>query len=177
MGGYWRLKQYLKLEKKFIVLGVASAWNEMKGLDDFYFLANNLGDGYQVVLLGVSDQFIESLPNNVMGLKVTNNSAELRGVYSIADVYVNLSKTESFGMTNIEAALCGTPVVSYNAGGCVESVELAEGISVSKGNVREIITIIETFQHLDIKRPQQKRLDVLSKNEMEKMYIKTIISD
>ncbi len=172
-GGYWTIKRTLGLVGKYVVLGVASTWNEMKGLDDFEYLAASLKSNYKVVLLGISDHVKSATNSNIVGLKATNNYEELRSIYSIADVYVNLSKTESFGMTNIEAALCGTSVISYNTGGCAESVEMAGGHIVPKGNIEEIIRVIE---YTAIDAYKQNRKAIMSKKEMETSYVNYILT-
>ena len=60
------------------------------------------------------------------------------GYYSHADVYLNLSYEESFGLTSIEAMSCGTPVVAYDSTALKESIDFNTGISVPKGNLIEI---------------------------------------
>lgn len=172
-GGYWAIKRTLGLVGKYVILGVASTWNEMKGLDDFEYLAANLNSNYQVILLGISEKERSLIKSNIIGLEATNNYEELRKIYSVADVYVNLSKTESFGMTNIEAALCGTSVISYNTGGCAESVEMANGLIVPKGKIEEIIRFIE---HPDAGAYEQDKKSIMSKREMENRYVKFIVT-
>lgn len=110
------------LEDKKIVLGVASYWGKMKGLYDFYKLASMLDDEYVIVLVGLNDKQIEELPNNIVGVKRTNNLEELAGIYSSATVFVNPSRQETFGMTTMEAVDCGTPAIVYQDTACEEIV-------------------------------------------------------
>ena len=57
---------------------------------------------------------MSQIPEGVIGLPRTENVAELAQWYSIADVFVNLSYAETFGLTTAEALASGTPAVVYN---------------------------------------------------------------
>lgn len=70
----------------------------------------------------------------MIGILRTQNSAELAEIYSAADVFVNPTLEDNFPTTNLEALACGTPVVTYDTGGCGESVDEGCGIVVGKGN-------------------------------------------
>ena len=50
---------------------------------------------------------------------------------------VNTSLEDNYPSTNLEAIACGTPVVSYDTGGCGESAELY-GIKVPKGDIQKL---------------------------------------
>lgn len=65
--------------------------------------------------------------------------AELPALYRRADVLVNPSLSEAFGMSLIEAAACGLPVVACDAGGMPETMRKNEtGILVGRGDVEGI---------------------------------------
>ena len=48
--------------------------------------------------------------------------SDLFKLYKNHDVYVNLARIESFGITMIEAIACGLPVISFNTKGANELV-------------------------------------------------------
>lgn len=120
------VREKLKIENKVVLLGVASTWSERKGLYDYYQLSKMLGEKYAVVLVGLSKKQIANKPDNVIGLERTNTPIELAELYSAADIYVNLSKEETFGMTTIEALACETKVIVYKDTAC-EEVAIANG--------------------------------------------------
>ena len=62
--------------------------------------------------------------------------SEMAEIYSMADVFVNCSREESLGMVNIEAQLCGTPVVSFSGTGISETVP--ETAQVPVGNAEAL---------------------------------------
>ena len=109
------------LEDKFVILGVASTWSERKGLDDFIRLATELDDRFAVVLVGLTKKQIEQMPRNITALGRTDSATELAEIYSAADVHVQPSEEETFGMTVAEAQACGTPVIARKDSACEES--------------------------------------------------------
>ena len=121
------------LENQKIILGVASTWDERKGLKDFCRLAQMLDESYAVVLVGLNDKQIQSLPAGMLGISRTNNVTELAEIYTAADIFVNLSLEETFGMTTVEALYCGTQAVVYKGTACEEIVDLYGGMAVEQG--------------------------------------------
>ena len=106
-------RQRYGLENKKMILGVASVWDERKGLNDFIKLAGMLDDTYVIVLVGLTDKQIKSLPKNCLGIQRTNNPHELAAIYTAADVFFNPSSEETFGLTTLEALSCGTETIVY----------------------------------------------------------------
>lgn len=117
-----------RLGKRFVVLGVASKWSERKGLKDFVRLARDLdSDRFAVVLIGLSKKQIKNImreENSIIALPRTNGRQELAGAYSAADVLFNPTVEDNFPTVNLEAEACGTPVVTYDTGGCGETIKL-----------------------------------------------------
>lgn len=121
------------LEGKKVILGVANVWDERKGMKDFIALAKLLDDSYRIVLVGLTKAQIESLPEGILGLPRTNSMQQLAQAYSAADVYVNPSVEETFGMTSMEARCCGTEAIVYQDTACEEIVNQFGGIAVPRG--------------------------------------------
>lgn len=118
---------------RFMILGVASPWTERKGLSDFVRLAGQLdSDKYVIVLVGLSEKQVEELPKGIVGLTRTESREELAGIYSTADVFFNPTTEDNFPTVNLEAEACGTSVVTYDTGGCSETVK-REGSRVVDG--------------------------------------------
>lgn len=119
------------LQNKFMVLGVASTWDERKGLQDFCQLAQMLSEQYAIVLVGLSKKQLENLPRQIIGLQGTNDAKELAEIYTAADVFVNPSVEETFGLTSVEALACGTPGIVY-AGTACEEIARKDGSGKSR---------------------------------------------
>lgn len=125
------------LQDKIILLGVASAWGKSKGLYDFYKMHEMKEENEVFVLVGLTQQQISDLPEGIIGVSRTNSIKELAEIYTAADVFLNPTYEETFGLTNVEAQACGTPSVTYCAGGSPEGV-LNENI-VERGNVDALL--------------------------------------
>lgn len=137
------LREQLGISDKYIILGVSVYWsNNTKGLDEFIELAKLLPDDIQIILIGnVKDD--TSLPKEIINITETNNINELVTCYSAADVLLNLSPEETFGLVSVEALSCGTPVIAYNSTACSEVIGDSNcGIIVEVGNMDEIISAI-----------------------------------
>lgn len=119
------------LENKIIILGVANVWDKRKGLEDFIKLSKILDDNYKIVLVGLNKIQIKDMCSNILGLERTVNLERLAEIYSAADIFINLSKEETFGMTTIEALSCGTKVIVYKGTACEEVVG-NKGIAVEQ---------------------------------------------
>ena len=131
------LREEYRLDGKKVVLGVATSWRERKGLSVFPKLAEMLGEEYQIILIGLTEQQIRKLPGSVLGIRRTDNVRQLAAFYSLAEVYVNASFEENYPTTNLEAIACGTPVVTFDAGGSGESARLY-GAVVPLGDVKAL---------------------------------------
>lgn len=135
------LRERYHLEDKKIILGVANVWEPRKGLRTFVELSELLDETYQIVLIGLTDKQIQSLPERILGLLRTSSAAELAAAYTAADLYVCPSVEETFGMTVLEAACCGTPVIVYRGTACEEVAQQFGGVAVEVGaeNIAEAI--------------------------------------
>ncbi len=141
-------KQKHNLNGKKIVLGVANIWEKRKGLDDFIKLSKILPNDYKIILVGLSEKQIASLPSNILGISRTDNIEQLVELYSLADVYVNASVEETMGLTTVEALACGTPCVVYDATAVPEVVDEKSGIVVPAGDVK---ALSEAVLNIDLK--------------------------
>lgn len=118
------------LEDRKIILGVASVWTDRKGLDDFVRLAGMVDADTRIVLVGLTQKQSENLPENILGLPRTHDARELAEIYTAADVFVNPSREETFGLTTLEAICCGTPTIVYRDTACEEVVSRYGGEAV-----------------------------------------------
>jgi glycosyltransferase involved in cell wall biosynthesis len=135
-------RERMGLAGQKIVLGVASAWGERKGLGDFVQLSRLLPADYTVVLVGLDEKQIKSMPSCIVCIKRTNSIRELAEIYSAADVFVNPSREETFGLTTLEALSCGTQAIVYRDTACEEVVRTYGGIAV-KQSVSALKSAIE----------------------------------
>lgn len=129
---------------RFMILGVASPWTERKGLADFIRLAKELdSEKFIVVLVGLSKKQIRDLPENIVGLPRTSSSQQLAEIYSSADVFFNPTLEDNYPTVNLEAEACGTPVVTYDTGGCRETIQLESSRCISSLSFSLVCSTLE----------------------------------
>jgi putative colanic acid biosynthesis glycosyltransferase len=134
------------LENMFIILGVASQWNDRKGYEYMLHLNKYLNDDEVVVIVGVTEKQKKMLPKNYIGIKRTNNVSSLAEIYSSANVYINPTLEDNFPTTNLEALACGNPVITFNSGGSPESVEKKTGLVVDPGDTLGLVKAISIMR-------------------------------
>ena len=136
------LKRKLLNNRKYLILGVASVWSHRKGLEKFTKLAESLGEDYQVVLVG--GHLPEKSPcENLTYYGSTLDVNELARICNAADLFVNMSIEESFGLVTAEAACCGTPVIAYDSTANSEVVSLAQGTLIERDNEAQMVKSIK----------------------------------
>lgn len=150
------IKNRLGIKNKILLMAAATDWNKNKGLYDYIKLRNVLSEDYCILLVGVSPKVKKKLPSSILTLEITQDQKALVELYSAADIILNLSYLETFGLTTIEGMACGTPCIVYDRTASPELVTDKTGIVVSAGNISElaqaVYTIIdrgkETYTHL-----------------------------
>ncbi len=137
-----KLSGELHLENKRIVLMVSSSICENKGYGVLIELSKRLNDEYRLVVIGKNKDNLE-IPLNVLHISHTDNTEELANFYSLADVCVNTTRCETFGMVTAEAMSCGTPVVVYNNTASPEIVNERCGIVAENGDIEGVVKAVE----------------------------------
>ena len=115
----------LPQNRKVILAGAQRGNHTWKGFDYFIKSLASLNDPKLLVVI-FGEINADILPKHSFEFKVlgpVNDNAQLRKVYSAADVFVAPSVMESFGKTLAEAMACGTPVVCFDATGPKDIVD------------------------------------------------------
>ena len=142
-----------KVKKKYglygekIILGVSTAWSTEKGIEEMQQLAEEM-PGASIILVG-KQNISAKYPPNVKCINFTESKDELAELYSVADVFVNPTKQETFGLVTGEALSCGTPVVVHNTTACPEFVTKFTGIIIDeqKGITRAVQEILDRIEY------------------------------
>lgn len=139
------LRERLGLQGKHILLAAATSWTEQKGFKDYLRLSELLPDDVSLLLIGLNDKQIHTLPSNLIGIKRTDSANELAEYYSMADIVLNLSYAETFGLTTVEGMACGTPGVVYDITASPELLTKEVGMVVEKGEVNDVLKAVLTI--------------------------------
>ncbi len=158
------------LENKFIVLGVAGDWSERKGLDVFEELSKRLDERFQLMIVGL-DQAPEG--TNIIAIP-SQKPDKLREIYTVANVFANPTREDTFANVNLEALACGIPVVMFDTDGTPEGLDETCGIVVDKNDIDEMQKQIE---HVCINKPFSredciKRAQLFEKGRRTQEYVK-----
>ena len=161
---------------KFGIVGVAACWDKRKGIDRFLELAQLLGDGYEIRLVGeVSPDIKERAPKNIVFLGRVNDAAKLSALYAEADLHISRSFEETFGMTFIEAAFVGTKSLGFNKTAIPYVIEKVFGYVIDSNDVSDMVnTIHELNQHRENCKLNSEEMvavrDFFSADRMAKGY-------
>ena len=136
------IKEKYDIKDKYLVLGVANYWGKEKGLDVFIELSKILPDKYRIMLVGTNDQIDKLLPESIISIHRTYDQKDLVRIYTAADVFFNPTREDIFGLVNVEAQACGTPVLVFNTGGCPETVSEESGIVLTDRSINNIKSVI-----------------------------------
>lgn len=141
------VRKYNIPQNKKMILGVASIWEERKGLGTFINLARKLPDNYVIVLVGLNKRQVKQMLPNMIGIERTENKNELAELYSRADVFLNPSEEESFSLVTIEAMACGTPVVALDSSAVKELVNEKNGVVLHEPDIKDYIKAISICEN------------------------------
>lgn len=130
------------LGDRHIILGLASIWSKEKGWDDFMEMSKMLEEDEVIVMVGVNEKQMDQLPENVIGIRRTENVHQLAELYSAATAFVNPTWQDNYPTVNLESIACGTPVVTYRTGGSIEVVTEDTGFVVGQGDVKGLLEAV-----------------------------------
>lgn len=162
-------------KRQNMVLGVANGWPEYKGLSEFIKLREILSSEIEITLVGLSRSQIKSLPKGITGLPRVSEPKKLADLYKKAKVFVNPTFCDTFPTVNLEAQACGTPVVTYDTGGCSETVTPQTGTVVKTGDIPSLASAVNSYIHFDEpfdhEKCFQRIYESFNKNIQYKKYI------
>ena len=140
------IRERFGIGDKFLILGVANPWRERKGYGEFLRLAKILGKNAKIAMVGLKGRQSRGLSDNIIPIGRTDSVLEMAQWYSAADVYLNLTFEDTFPTTNIEAISCGTPVVTYDAGGSGEALGENTGEVVKTGDLEGVVEALRKLR-------------------------------
>lgn len=128
-----------------MILAVASEWSDAKGFSDYIKLSEVLPDDYIIVLVGLTESQIASLPQRIVGLPRTQNVTELVQLYSMAHIVMSLSYSETFGLSIVEGMACGTPAIVYDNTAQRYLIDEQSGLTVETGDIAGVAEAVKVL--------------------------------
>lgn len=169
------LRKQHGLEGKFVIMASGTSWEPYKGIADFAKLREVLSDDYAIVLVGMQQKTIGTLPKGLIGIPRTKTPQELARWYSTADCVMSLSRLESFGLTPVEGFACGTPAIVYNCTSTPELITPETGFVAEVGNIQDVKAKVEILREIGkahyTKRCREIALDKYDRNVCFNQYL------
>jgi glycosyltransferase involved in cell wall biosynthesis len=120
------------------------------------------------------DEYISKHKDKIISIDNIKNinetyfpASKLLRHYSKANLYINLARIESFGLTFIESLACNTPIISFRSKGINE-------IIINKKNgffIKDINSLVDKINELHLNRQLLKRLSLNSPKTVKKFYL------
>ena len=150
---------------KIVVLTVAVLSNSRKGGSFFLQMTKRLVKDEQFVFIYVgydTDKYDDLTPAEVIRIPYVESLDELATYFSLADVTVATSLSETVPLAVINSLACGTPVCAFNIGGLSSISVNDESIlkKVQLYNVAELCGVIEGAKKKTDKDIRKNRLAV-----------------
>ena len=183
------IKNRLGIEGKKMLLAMATTFDRRKGTLYLKQLPGMLNYDEVLVLVGLGKEQLGQFDMpRCIGVGRTTSVEELAAYYATADVFVNPTLEDNFPTTNIEALACGTPVVTFNTGGSIESVLDGEsvvcenetiytsvGAVAPKGDIQALLAAVRKILAKDKSAFRDTcRLKAEERYEKNKQYLKYI---
>ena len=164
----------VKQKSGFTVLGVSAKWTaDMPKFKDFIRLAEKLPEDCAVYLVGRMDSSC-ALPKNVISIPYVSDMNKMAELYSEADVYVHLSRADSFGKVITEALACGTPAIVYGTTACPELVGEGGGYVAELGNIDEVAGFVEEVRKNGKESYSQRCIELSRRFDKEGILAQTL---
>ena len=133
---------------KFRILGVASHWSENKNIEFFNHLANKISTDEEIIIVGdIPMKRRLQLHKNITHIGNFRSAEKLAEIYSSADVFINPSREETFGMTTAEAMACDTPVIVNNATALPEVITPETGYAIDLDDIDAVYNILQHIKN------------------------------
>lgn len=153
------IRQELSINDKYVILGMANKWLASENKETYRAFISQLQEDEILVLVGCSQAQIKKLPTRVIGIPFVIDRTRLAECYSMADVFVNTTKVDTFPTVNLEALASGTPVVTYDSGGAGETIDSETGYVVSYGDVQALRESINQLKKMDRQIQRENCID------------------
>ena len=118
-------------------------------MDVINILAKKLDETYAIVLVGTTPEIDRMLSRRIISIHKTDNQTQLAEIYSAADVFINPTREDNYPTVHMESVACGTPVISFDVGGCRESIPAGFGECVPCGDVKAMEAAIARWCNTD----------------------------
>jgi len=159
-------------DKKIVMFGI-------KGLIDSNKIINQYINDDSIFFVEIGDSHIKTKNKNYMSLPSTQNRGLFAKYLSSADIFLNPTQADAFGLLCAEAMSCETPVVTYNVDAISEIVIHKETGYVAEHNnlgdlkrgIDYILNLPEGAHNNMCKNARERIINNFSNEKMYKEYL------
>lgn len=168
-----RIKKFYRRDSTVIYppVSLEPKTQNLKPKKDYYFIVSRIvgakgidmaieaarKHGFTLKIAGASAGYYtglkdmqETAPENVEFLGHVTDE-ELLKLYSGAKAFIATATDEDFGITPVEAMLCGTPVIAYYGGGFKETIiEGKTGVFFHESNADALVDAVKKFETMKL---------------------------
>lgn len=130
-------KKNVEVPAKKIILNVTDGKDLRKGYKDIIKLRKLLSEEYLLIIVGVNASKKEHY-KGIEFINRTDSVEKLVEYYNMATYLINPTYEDTFPTINMEAIACGTPVITYAAGGSPEVIGENCGAIIPVGDVESM---------------------------------------
>lgn len=138
-----RIREQYGLGDKTVIISVADKWNEGIGFSDIPKLRALLDERFIIIVVGVTQEQKDFLPEGVIGVLHTSSQDELAELYSAADISFTPQTVATFGLVSVESMACGTPAIVYAA--AAAEVISGNGFVVPARDIQQLSLTLTRF--------------------------------
>lgn len=165
------------LENKFLIFGAANKWLDCENKRLFNRLLENMETNDRLVLFGCTSNEKMDLNSceKIIALEYISDRDLMSDWFASVDVFANVTTADTLPTVNMEAAACGTPVVTFAVGGSPELVVPGKtGYIVDVGDDEGFIRAIGRVKNKAISRDdcRQFAVDNFDKTQNYIHYLK-----
>ncbi len=160
------------LKNKFVIIGMANKWCSIENKEALEYIVNHLSEKDKIIIVGCSPEQQKTLQkfSNVIAIGYVQDRIKLAELYSVADVFVNLTHADTLPTVNMESIACGTPVITYDCCGSPELVLDGCGYIVPENDYIALVDKIKEVKSKSFPALQEARNE-FDKNSNYKKYI------
>lgn len=150
-------------ESDFVMMGLTKKFLLPSNIKVFEAITNLLNSQTKLVLVGgdSNDNKKMSSNPNIVVINYVDSPSIMAQLYSMADIFVNVTREESLSLVNVECQACGTPVLTYSACGASETVP--ESFRVNIDDVDSMINKITNIRELGKSNYSSECIDWIKK--------------
>ena len=162
------LRTQYGLNEKFLIFGAANKWLALENKKLFTSFLAEMKEDERLVLFGCTDEMKEVVKayNKVLALGYIKDRSIMSDWFATVDMFANVTLADTLPTVNMEAAACGTPVVTYAIGGSQELVIDEEtGYIVEPGDE---IAFLQAIAKVKSKRIERERCRLFAASSFDK---------